>query len=165
MLDVVRQATGLHWTDRDLTKHVDTLVREMIAVGWLRVEDIKVGRNTRKGLVVNWARTPWAHEFTDVGRGPDQDEVPDQHQMRQMHQMPIDASDARAQGGIDARRPGGASNVPKGCGDLMQHCFETLPDEGPSGPAEPVGTMSQQDPVELPDMTVVLDLLPEYERR
>jgi hypothetical protein len=165
VLHVVRQATSLHWVDRDLTKHVDSLVKEMIAVGWLRIDDVKVGRNTRKGLVVNWARTPWAHEFSDLDQGPNRHEVPDQYQMRQMHQIRIDASDARAQGGIDARRPGGASNVPKGCGDLKQHDFDALPDAGPIGPAEPVGTMSPQNRVDLPDMTIVLDLLPEYEGR
>ncbi len=160
-MDVVRQATGLHWTDRDLGKHVDSLVEEMIRIGWLRVEDVKVGRNTRKGLVVNWALTPWAREFTDASR--DQDEVPNPRQMHQMHQMTIDASDAKAQGGIDARRPGGASNVLKGHGDLMQHDFDALPDTGPVGPAESVGTMPPQDSVELPEMSVVFDLLPEYE--
>jgi hypothetical protein len=72
-----------------------------------------------------------------------------------------DASDARGPGGIDARRPEGASNVPKGCGDLMQHRFDALPDAGPPHSAEAVGNMPSQDPVELPDLSVVLDLLPE----
>jgi hypothetical protein len=124
VMDVVRQATRLQWTDRDLGKHVDSLVKEMIGIGWLRVEDVKVGRNTRKGLVVNWALTPWAHDFPELDKGPEQGEVPDQHRM---HRISIDASDAKAAEGIDARRHGGASNVPKGCGELMQHGFDALP--------------------------------------
>jgi hypothetical protein len=39
--------------------------------------------------------------------------------------MPIEAIDANEPGGIDARRPEGASNVPKGYGDLTQQGFDT----------------------------------------
>jgi hypothetical protein len=123
VLDPVRKATGLAWHDRDLTKHVDSLIKEMIERKWLRVEDVKVGRNTRKGLVVNWGLTPWAAEFLSVD-----------DQILQMLRMLPEATDAMDAGGIDARRPGGASNVPKGYGELMQHCFDALP--SPPSPIE-----------------------------
>jgi hypothetical protein len=67
VLDTVRAATGLNWSDRDLTKHVEVLISEMTAVGWLRVELVKTsGRNTRKGFSVHWAHTPWRDEFGEV---------------------------------------------------------------------------------------------------
>jgi hypothetical protein len=116
VLGIVRNATGLPWTDRDLTKHIESLIKEMTNAGWLRVEDTKVGRNTRKGFVVDWLLTPWKNEFVSAD-----------DQMLQMLQMLPEPTDARDAGGIDARRPVGASNVPKGCGDLMQHRFDALP--------------------------------------
>jgi hypothetical protein len=121
VLDAVRQATGLNWANRDMTKHVESLIREMRGAGWLRVEKVKVGRNTRQGLVVDPARTPWAHEFTGK---VDLTQPLTQHP-HQMHQMPIEAIDANEAGGIDAPRPEGASNVPKGCGGLTQEGFDT----------------------------------------
>jgi hypothetical protein len=88
----------------------------------LHVEEVKVGRNTRQGLVVDPSRTPWAHEFAGTGHGSTQSLTPHPHQM---HQMPIEAIDANEAGGIDARRTEGASNVPKGYGDLTQQGFDT----------------------------------------
>jgi hypothetical protein len=67
VLSAVRSATGLNWTDRDPTKHVEVLISEMTAAGWLRVELVKTfGRNTRKGFTVHWAHTPWRDEFGEV---------------------------------------------------------------------------------------------------
>jgi len=116
VLDAVRQATGMHWADRDLMKHADSLVKEMMTDGWLRVEDVKVGRNKRQGVVANWASTPWAHEFTRGQLG--QQRLVDKP--RQIPQMPFEAIDASRDEGIDARRTEGASNVPKRYGDLTQ---------------------------------------------
>jgi hypothetical protein len=119
-----------------MTKHVESLVKEMTTVGWLRSADVKVGRNTRRGLVVNPAPTPWAHEFTGVNGGACSSQV---DQMHQMHQMPFEAIDAGDNEDIDARRPEGASNVPKGCGDLMQHNFDAA---AGSAAAAKEGTLS-----------------------
>jgi hypothetical protein len=124
VLDPVRQATGMYWGDRDLTKHVESLVQEMMAAGWLSVEEVKVGRNTRQGLVVDPTRTPWAHKFTGTGHGLTQ---PFTHLPHQLHQMPIETIDANEAGGIDARRTEGASNVPKGYGDLTGRAFDAAP--------------------------------------
>jgi AAA domain/Primase C terminal 2 (PriCT-2)/Bifunctional DNA primase/polymerase, N-terminal len=129
VLDPVRQATGMYWGDRDLTKHVESLVQEMMNVGWLRVEEVKVGRNTRRGLVVDPARTPWAHEFTGTGHGSTQPVTQHPHQM---HQMPIETIDANEAGDIDARRTEGASNVLKGYGDLTRRIFDAAPSTSPS---------------------------------
>ena len=85
VLDAVRQATGMSWADRDMTKHIESLVRDMVGAGWLHVEEVKVGRNTRQGLVVDPSRTPWAHEFAGTGHGSTQSLTPHPHQM---HQMP-----------------------------------------------------------------------------
>ncbi|MGC2077771.1 MAG: hypothetical protein WA728_17425, partial [Xanthobacteraceae bacterium] len=72
----------------------------------------------RRGLVTNPAPTPWAHEFTGPYGGACS------NQMDQMHQMPFETIDAGDNEDIDARRPEGASNVPKGCGDLMKQDFD-----------------------------------------
>jgi hypothetical protein len=115
VLDAVRQATGMHWADRDLTKHVESLVKEMMTDGWLRVEDVKVGGNKRQGVVANCASTPWAHEFNGGQLGQ---RLVDK--LRQIPQMPFEAIEASRDEGIDARRTEGASNVPKRYGDLTQ---------------------------------------------
>jgi hypothetical protein len=161
VLDAVRQATCLQWPDRDIVKYVHSLIKEMTTAGWVRVEDVKVGKNERKGLVVNWALTPWAHEFTDAAQGLGQGNVPEQHQMRQMHQLPIDTSDASGPEGIDAPRPRARQMSLRGVGYLMQHRFDALPDAGQPRSAEAVGDMSPRDPGKLPDMKIVFDLLPE----
>jgi hypothetical protein len=153
VLDAVRQATGMSWADRDMTKHIESLVREMSGYGWLRVEEVKVGRNTRQGLVVDPARTPWAHEFAGTGHGSTQPLTPPPHQM---HQMPIEAIDANEAWGIDARRPEGASNVPKGCGGLTQQGFNaTQPGFDPAlPPAAELAPVVPADAVVVPEPAV-----------
>jgi len=142
VLGAVRQATGMDWADRDLTKHVESLVREMMSVGWLRVEDVKVGGNKRQGVGVNYALTPWAHEFS--GGGPDQPPTDKSHQIPQ---KPFETIEGDGAQGIDARRTEGASNVPKRCGGLTQPGFDTTetdcaaavpppPDLAPAVPAD-----------------------------
>jgi hypothetical protein len=111
VLDAVRKATGVQWSDRDLAKHVDALVREMTGAGWLRVEEVKVAGNPRQGVVVNYGLTPWAtDEMGDAAR--------------QINQKPFERFDELGTEDIDARRSEGASNVPKGCGDLIDEHFD-----------------------------------------
>ena len=126
VLNDVRQATGLTWGDRDLRKHVSALVSEMTAVGWLQVEEVKIGRNVRQGIIVDASRTPWPSEFGTHGSGA---AITAAHQM---HQKSFEAIDAQGTGDIDAPRPTGASNVPIGSGDLTKHGF----DAGPAPAAE-----------------------------
>jgi hypothetical protein len=118
VLDAVRQATGLKWADRDLRKRVEALVNEMRGAGWLRVEEVKAHGNSRQGIIVDPARTPWAGDFADPvqscrSAGADQ-----------IRQTPIEKIDTQGAGGIDAPRPTGASNVPMGSGDLMKPEFD-----------------------------------------
>ena len=132
VLDVVRKATGTRWQDRDLTKHVGTLVEEMIAAGWLNIAEVKVAKNKRKGVMVNWAVTPWAHELTGAsfsGQGAPS---------RQIRQKPFETIRRNGTGGIDAPRPTGASNVPKRYGDLTRQVFDAAATD--SDPPLPVST-------------------------
>src|SRR5262249_48174897 len=121
---------GMDWPDRDLIKHVECLVREMTSAGWLRVEDVKVGGNTRKGVVVDYSRTPWPEDFTDVGLDQtitDALAAGQPCKSRQPRQIVKSSSKPIERGrdeDIDARRSRGASNVPKGCGDLMRGAFD-----------------------------------------
>ena len=130
VLGTVRQATGMHWSDRDLTKHVESLVQEMMALGWIYVTEVKVAGNKRKGVMVNWAVTPWAHEFT--GDSADQSSA-----SRQIRQKPFETIRRNGTGGIDAPRPTGASNVPKRYGDLTRQVFDAAPTESNSPEALP----------------------------
>ena len=59
-----------------------------MALGWLYVADVKVAGNKRKGVMVNWAVTPWAHEFT--GNRPDQSSMPRVVKSVKSHSKPFD---------------------------------------------------------------------------
>ena len=117
VLDIVRHATGMNWSDRDLIKYVDVLVGEMMAAGWLYVAEMKVAGNKRKGVMVNWAATPWAQQFT--GESANQNST-----SRQIRQKPFETIRRNGTEGIDAPRPTGASNVPKRYGDLTRRPFD-----------------------------------------
>jgi hypothetical protein len=121
VLQAVRQATGLNWADRDLRKHVEDLVKEMMATSWLRVDDVKVGGNTRKGVFVNYGLTPWASDGRPEKPGA---------ASRQINQKPFERFDELGTEDIDARRSVGASNVPKGCGDLIDEHFDGASQQG-----------------------------------
>jgi hypothetical protein len=134
VLDAVRQATGVEWPERDLTKHVECLVREMMGAGWLRVEEEKIAGNKRKSVVVDYPRTPWPGDFTDTGLDqeitaalaagqPCNTKAP-----RQIVKSHSKATELSRDEDIDARRSRGASNVPKGCGDLMRPSFDGAPE-------------------------------------
>jgi hypothetical protein len=140
VLGTVRQATGEHLADRDLIKHVEVLVEEMMALGWLYVADVKVAGNKRKGVMVNWAATPWAHEF--AGDSADQSSA-----SRQIRQKPFETIRRKETGGIDAPRPTGASNVPKRCGDLTGQVFDAATDsDPPPGPPTEFPVNASEDP-------------------
>jgi hypothetical protein len=122
-----------------MTKHVGSLVDEMMAAGWLYVADVKVAGNKRKGVIVNWPVTPWAHEFTR-----DRTDQGSTSNARQIRQKPFEAIRRNGAGGIDAPRPTGASNVPKRYGDLTGQVFDAVPTDS-DPPAAP--------PTELPVST------------
>lgn len=139
VLGTVRQATGKHLADRDLIKHVEILVKEMTALGWLYVaDDAKVAGNKRKGVMVNWAVTPWAHNTS-----PEQVAA---FTSRQISQKGFETIRRNGTGGIDAPRPTGASNVPKRYGDLTRQVFDAAPtDSEPPAcpPTEPPVNVSE----------------------
>jgi AAA domain/Primase C terminal 2 (PriCT-2) len=134
VLDAVRQATGMHWPERDLIKHIECLVREMMSAGWLRVEDVKVAGNKRKGVVVDYPRTPWPDDFTDTELDHEitdalaADQTCNAEQPRQFVKSSSKSTERGRNEDIDARRSRGASNVPKGCGDLMGPSFDGAPE-------------------------------------
>jgi AAA domain/Primase C terminal 2 (PriCT-2)/Bifunctional DNA primase/polymerase, N-terminal len=130
VLDAVRQATGVDWPERDVTKHVGCLVREMMSAGWLRVEEEKIAGNERKVVVVDYPRTPWPDDVTDTGL--DQvisdalaaDRFTEAKQPLQIVKSSSKPIERSRDEDIDARRSSGASNVPKGCGDLIGGAFD-----------------------------------------
>jgi AAA domain/Bifunctional DNA primase/polymerase, N-terminal/Primase C terminal 2 (PriCT-2) len=140
VLGTVRHATDKHLAERDLLKHVEVLVEEMMALGWLYVADVKVAGNKRKGVMVNWAVTPWAREFT--GDCPAQGSS---DSARQIRQKPFEAIRRTGTGGIDAPRPTGASNVPKGCGDLTGQVFDAAPTDADPTTELPPSTSSAKN--------------------
>jgi AAA domain/Primase C terminal 2 (PriCT-2) len=143
VLGTVRQATGMDWPDRDLTKHVGSLVQEMMALGWIYVTEVKVAGNKRKGVMVNWAVTPWAHNVTS-----DSTDQKSAGNSRQIRQKPFETIRRNGTGGIDAPRPTGASNVPKRYGDLTRQVFDAAPTESdpPPGPPTDVPVSASEDP-------------------
>jgi hypothetical protein len=130
VLNAVRQAAGIDWPDRDLMKHVDALVREMMNAGWLRVQEVKIAGNNRQGVLVDYPRTPWPNDFADLRLDQEITDALAVGQTRNAEQprQIVKSSSKPIERGrgedIDARRSKGASNVPKGCGDLMRGPFD-----------------------------------------
>jgi hypothetical protein len=164
VLDAVRQATGMSWADRDLTKHVEGLVREMIGAGWLRVEEFKVDGRKCRGLAVEPARTPWALEFD--GASPEIPEIPrnrfrgfEEERTEDIRGAPsrpprnvlrgMEISGGRISGGeiasADTQGSPSAAVLPEGRG-----AFDGVPlalPEPPRTPATSVGTGAEADGV------------------
>jgi AAA domain/3'-5' exonuclease/Primase C terminal 2 (PriCT-2)/Bifunctional DNA primase/polymerase, N-terminal len=173
VLDAVRQATRLDWPERDMTKHITSLVQEMMSAGWLYVKEVKVAGNKRKGVLVNYPSTPWSGDLTDTVLNQGITDALAAEQPRKTEQPPqfvksnSKTIEAGRDEGIDARRPRGASNVPKGCGDLTRRVFDATPTASvaaPLAPAElPLVPRDAGVVPELPPMPVA-DMTPPYRR-
>src|SRR5207249_775156 len=110
---------------------------------WLRVEEETIGGNKRKTIVVNYPLTPWPDDSTDAGLDQEitdalaADQTCDPEQPRQIVKSSSKSTERGRDEGIDARRSRGASNVPKGRGDLMRGAFDddsVVPHSANSGP-------------------------------